>query len=164
MSVPAHAGTLMTQRDALMLAFPSGRHERRTLYLTEEQRKAAETLGRVKVESRVWTYYEGAEGFAYFDTHVVRTMPETFMAALAPDGSVRFVELVSFQEPDDYLPRPRWLDQFKGRKLDRELMVRRGIRNMTGASLTSEALADGVRRVLAVHSVGQAEKVQSPSR
>jgi len=83
----------------------------------------------------------------------VRTMPETFMAVLEPSGALRFVELLAFLEPEDYLPRPRWLGQFRGKVLDDELLVRRGIRNITGASLTSQALTDGVRRVLAVHSV-----------
>ena len=65
----------------------------------------------MKVPSAVWTYYVGlasgaVTGYAYFDTHVVRTMPETMMAVLTPEGSVRSAELLAFAEPDDYLPRP----------------------------------------------------------
>jgi len=95
----------------------------------------------------------GISGYAYFETHPVRTMTETFMAVLEPDGSVRFVELLAFAEPEDYLPRPRWLGQFAGKSALEELFVGRAIRNATGASLTSQALTDGVRRILAVHSL-----------
>lgn len=156
---PAGARVLLSQQEALALAFPAGtRVERRTAYLTEDQQRRAQEAGHVKIESKVWAYYVGisslgAGGYAYFETHVVRTMPETFMVALAPDGSVRFVEILAFLEPEDYLPRPRWLAQFQARKLDGELFVRRGLRNITGATLSSQALADGVRRVLAVHAV-----------
>lgn len=156
------ARVLLSQREALALAFPAEMLvERRTAYLTDEQQRRAQEAGHVKVESKVWAYYVGASslgvrGYAYFETHVVRTMPETFMVALAPDGSVRFVEILAFLEPEDYLPRPRWLAQFPGRELDGELFVRRGIRNITGATLSSQALADGLRRVLAVHAVLQA--------
>lgn len=156
---PAAARTLLSQKEALDLAFPRGTAmERRTAYLTEEQVRRAQEAGRVKIDSRLWTYYvgtstQGVAGYAYFETHTVRTMAETFMAVLEPDGSVRFVELLAFLEPDDYKAGPRWLAQFSGKRLDDELMVRRGIRNITGASLTSQALTDGVRRVLAVHSV-----------
>lgn len=155
----AQARTLMTQRQALSLAFgPDVAVERRTAYLTEEQRRAAQEAGRVKIESRVWTYYvgrssRGVEGYAYFETHVVRTMPETFMAVLDGRGRVRFVELLAFHEPEDYRAPARWLKQLDGRELDGELFVRRGVRNITGASLTSQALTEGVRRVLAVHSL-----------
>ncbi len=141
------------------MAFPGGPTvERRTAYLSAEQVERAQEAGHVKIDSRVWSYYvgigsQGVAGYAYFETHRVRTMPETFMAVLEPSGALRFVELLAFLEPDDYLPRPRWLGQFRGKVLDDELLVRRGIRNITGASLTSQALTDGVRRVLAVHSV-----------
>lgn len=154
------ARLLLSQKEALALAFPGGA-ERRTAYLTDAQLKAAEEQARAKIDSKVWVYYvgkssEGVLGYAYFETHRVRTMPETFMAVLEPSGEVRFVELLSFAEPDDYLPRPRWLDQFRGRPLDAELMVRRAIRNMTGATLTAHALTDGVRRAQAVHGVVRA--------
>ncbi|MBI4375990.1 MAG: FMN-binding protein [Elusimicrobia bacterium] len=162
-SSPAQARVLMSQKEALALAFPGGeRVERRTFYLDENQRRAAQESARVKLESMVWTYYvgfssRGISGYAYFETHLVRTMNETFMAVIDPDGSLRFVEMLAFLEPDDYLADARWLRQFEGRVLDRDLWLRRGIRNMTGASLTSQALTDGVRRVLAVHSLVQAE-------
>lgn len=156
---PARGRMLLSQKDALALAFPAGvKVERRTAYLDDEQLKAAEAQGRVKIASKVWSYYVGISsagvvGYAYFDTHMVRTMPETFMAVLEPEGGVRFVELLSFQEPDDYQPSPRWLRQFMGKDLKDDLLVHRAIRNMTGASLTSEALSGGVRRILAVHLV-----------
>lgn len=153
------ARTLLTQKEALALAFPGQTVvQRETAYLTDEQVKKAETLGKVKIPSKVWSFYVGVstggtEGYAYFESHVVRSMTETFMAALNPDGSLRFVELLAFEEPEDYLPSPRWLAQFKGRSLKDDLMVHRTIRNQTGASLTSEALSAGVRRVLAVHAL-----------
>lgn len=153
LAAPAEARVLLSQKEALKLAFPSGAVQRRTAYLTEEEAKEASERGRVKVDSRVWHYYEGEDGYAYFETHVVRTMPETFMAVVGKDGALKFVEVLAFSEPDDYLPRPRWLEQFQGRRLDGDLFVRRAIRNVTGASLTSQALTDGIRRVLAVHAV-----------
>lgn len=164
-ALPASARVLLSQKQALALAFPGLAVERRTAYLNPEQVKRAREAGRVKVESRVWTYYvgissKGVEGYAYFDTHVVRTMPETFMAVVEPGGRLRFVELLAFLEPDDYLPGPRWLGLFGGRRLDADLLVRRGIRNITGSSLTSQALTDGVRRILAVHAVLHTEKVE----
>ena len=147
---------LLSQKKALELAFPHGAPERRTAFLSEDQIRAVQSGARSKLESLVWTYYAGAapgdEGVvAYFETHPVRTMDETFMVVVGPDGRVRFVEMLAFAEPDDFLAPPRWLKQFDGRPLDDELALRRGLRNITGATLTAEAVAQGVRRVLAVH-------------
>ena len=163
-ALPAQARLLLSQKQALALAFdPSLMVERKTAYLSEEQAERAQREGQVQIDSRVWTYYvgsssRGVEGYAYFDTHIVRTMSETFMAVLEPHGEIRFVELLSFLEPPDYEPKPRWLGQFGGKSLSTDLMVRRGIRNITGASLTSQKLTDGMRRILAVHSLLHAEK------
>lgn len=151
----ATAGVLMSQEKALSLAFPDGKFERSTLTLTETEKKEVEKAARARVPSPAITYYSGAlsdgnPGRAFFETHVVRTMPETFMAVVDSSGAVRFVELLSFYEPGDYLPPRRWLDQFRGRPLDDDLLVKRRIRNVTGATLTTQALTDGVRRALAV--------------
>lgn len=143
----------MSQKDALALAFPGAGPDRRTAFLTEEQAGAAEKAARAKLESRVWTYYVAGSTFAYFESHLVRTMNETMMVVIGADGAVRFVEILSFAEPDDYLASPRWLAQFKTRPLDDDLALRRGLRGITGSTLTAEAVARGVRRVLAVHAI-----------
>jgi hypothetical protein len=156
---PAGARVLLSQKDALALAFPEGTAvERRTAFLTDAQAAAAEIAAGEKIGSRVWTYYvgtssSGAAGTAYFESHKVRTMNEAFMVVLNPDASVRFIEILSFAEPEEYLAPKKWLAQFQGKSLDDELMLRRGLRNITGASITSDAMTRGVRRVLAVHQV-----------
>ncbi|MEQ1917993.1 MAG: FMN-binding protein [Elusimicrobiota bacterium] len=143
----------MSQKDALTLAFPAAKPERRTAFLTDAQTKTVEEAAQSKLESKVWTYYVAGSTAAYFESHLVRTMNETVMVVVGGDGTVRFVEILSFAEPDDYLASKRWLGQFPGRKLDEDLALRRGLRNIAGASLTSEAVTRAVRRALAVHQV-----------
>lgn len=136
------------------MAFPNGAaYERRTAFLTEAQAARAARLSRSKLESKVWSYYASSTTIAYFETHLVRTMDETIMVVLEPSGSVRFVEILAFSEPDDYIAPAAWLGQFKGKPLDDELALRRGLRNISGSTLTAEAVAAAVRRVLAVHEV-----------
>lgn len=156
--MPVSARVLMTQPEALAAAFPKAAPTRKTAFLGAEQVKEAARMAQAKVESRIWTYYEGAgpdgkRRSAYFETHVVRTMPETFIAVVNEDATLDYIELLSFEEPDDYLPSGRWLKQFRAKRLADGLLVGRALRNMTGASLTSNALAEGARRVLAVHRV-----------
>ena len=158
-AAPARARVLLSQKDALGLAFPEGtKVERRTAFLTDVQAADAEKAAGVKIDSKVWTYYvgtssSGAAGTAYFESHKVRTMNEAFMVVVNPDATVRFIEILSFAEPNEYLAPKKWLGQFERRPLDGDLMLRRGLRNITGASITSEAVTRGVRRVLAVHRV-----------
>lgn len=157
-AAPASAKVLLSQKEALELAFPGGAYERRTAFLTDAQAEEAEKSAGGKLESKIWTYYvasstAGAGGAAYFESHKVRTMNEAFMVVVNPDATVRFVEILAFAEPDEYLAPKKWLKQFEGKPLNEELYLRRGLRNITGASITSDAVTRGVRRVLAVHQV-----------
>jgi Na+-translocating ferredoxin:NAD+ oxidoreductase RnfG subunit len=147
------ARVLVSQKDALKIAFGSAAPERRTAFLTDAQAKAAEDAAQAKLESKVWTYYVSGSTTAYFESHPVRTMNETIMVVVGPDDRVRFVEILSFAEPDDFLASKRWLQQFSDKPLDEDLALRRGLRNIAGATLTAEAVSRGVRRALAVHRV-----------
>ena len=148
----ADARVLLSQKDALALAFADAKPERKTAFLTAAQAAAAEKAAKAKLESQVWTYYVAGSTTAYFESHPVRTMNETVMVTVV-GGKVGFVEILSFSEPEDYLASKRWLAQLAGRPLDDELALRRGLRGITGATLTAEAVSRAVRRVLAVHEV-----------
>lgn len=159
-AVPARARVLMTQKDALAIAFPGASPERRTAFLTDAQAKAVEAAARSRLPSKVWTYYVAGSTTAYFESHLVRTMNETVMIVVGADSKVAFVEILSFIEPDEYMASKRWLGQLAGRRLDDELALRRGLRNIAGASLTAEAVTRSVRRALAVHQVLNAERAK----
>lgn len=157
----ARAQVFMTQEEALRTAFPPPAVvERRTAYLTEQQLAEAQRLaGRsTKVEQNVVSYYvarkgDQALGAAYFDAHRVRTLPEVLMVVIGPDDRVTRVEVLKFTEPPEYLAPGGWLAQFEGRALTPSLSTKGDIVNITGATLTSSAVTEAVRRVLALHGV-----------
>lgn len=150
---------LLTQEEALRLAFPGATVERRTVFLTQAQQRAAQRLsGDGELPGALVAYYVGSKdgrevGTAYFDTHLVRTLPETVMVVVDPEGRIAKVEVLSFSEPDEYRPREAWYAQFSGRPLDDELSMKRAIRPVTGATLTARATTEAARRVLALHRV-----------
>lgn len=92
-------------------------------------------------------------GYAFFEATIVRTKPATIMAVVNPDSTVRSVQVLSFYEPLDYLPPPRWLSLFRNRGLGEGLWPERDIHHITGATLTVRAVTLAVRRILAVFVV-----------
>jgi hypothetical protein len=148
----------MTKEKALKHFLPGATPERRTLFLTDEQVGDIERHSKVRVESKVITYYvgkapHGGLGYAFFDTHNVRTMPETFMVLINPDSTIATVEILAFYEPEDYLPGARWRSLFAQRKLNDDLWVKRGIPNISGATLSAQAITGAVRRLLATFEI-----------
>jgi hypothetical protein len=148
----------LTKEEALELAFPECEIERRTLFLTEEQREAAEELAGFDVgKSVVYAYVatrDGAEvGTAWFDAHKVRSKKETLMVVVGTDHRIRRLELLAFAEPPEYVPNGKWYAQFVGKRLDADLDLERGIKGVTGATLTARATTRAARLILAVHEV-----------
>ena len=155
---------LITVEEALELVFPGAITNQETLFLSDDQRKLAEKESGSEISSALATRYvaqgkDGAVlGWAYLDTHRVRTLPETLMVVIGADGTVRRVEVVTFREPLEYMPREGWYGQYDGQHLDDDLALKRDIRPVTGATLTARATTEAVRRVLAIHAVAAQEK------
>jgi hypothetical protein len=155
----AQAKVFYARDEALGVAFPGAtRTEARDFFLTAAQRQRIEELAKSKLESDLVTVYAGYNGdhflgWAIFDTHIVRTLPETFLVVMSPDGTLTGTHVLAFYEPLEYLPSDRWLAQFNGKHSDDDLQIGREIAAITGSSLTSQAVAGGIRRALGLYSV-----------
>ena len=156
LAYPAFAKTFLTQEEALRLAFPKGAVvTRKTAFLPEADRaEVARGSGAAPPPGLVVFYAATLDGqpagTAYFDTHVVRTLPETLLVVIDPKGAIARIEVLSFSEPEEYLPRGAWYGQFPGKVLDDELSERRGVRPVTGATITVRVTVEAARRVLAL--------------
>lgn len=151
----------LTQEEALRLTFPApATIERRTAFLSNRDQAAVSDLAGPDVEmsQSVVTYYVGRRdtivtAIAFFDSHIVRSMQQVVMVVVGPEGSVRSVEILRFDEPPDYRAPPGWLAQFRAKSLNDGLSLKGQVRNLTGATLTSRAIVRSVRRILALHRV-----------
>lgn len=155
----AEAKVLHSREEALTLAFPDAeRVERRTLSLSEEERKRVATLAMIPIEAREFTVYVGYKGeqvlgYAFLETRNVRTLPGTFLIVLSPTGVVQRVQVVAFYEPEEYVPAERWLRQFEHKTLTPELRLRRDLHGIAGATLSAQAVTGAVRQALALFQV-----------
>jgi hypothetical protein len=150
------AKSFLTQEEALRLAFPKGAVvTRKTAFLSEADRaEVGRRAGGAPPPGLVAYYVASVDGnpagTAYFDTHVVRTLPETILVAVDPKGAISRIEVLSFSEPEEYLPRGTWYGQFPGKTLGDELSEKRGLRTVTGATITVRVTVEAARRVLAL--------------
>lgn len=156
---PVSATVYYSRDEALKLAFPDADEVApKNFFLTPEQRHAIETQAKSELDTSLLTVYVGSRGgqplgYAVFDTHVVRTLPETFLVVLSVEGTVTATHLLAFYEPSEFGPPDRWLAQFDGAALSDDLRVGRSIAGITGSTLTAQAVTGGIRRALAIHAV-----------
>lgn len=164
----ARAEVFHSRESALRLAFPGAdRVEKREVFLDADDAAEVERLARSPLGSRLVTVYVGWRsgaivGYAFIETHPVRTLPETIMLVVGSDGRIAGVHLLAFHEPPEYGPPPAWLRQYEGWTLRDELSLRGDIAGITGATLTAHSITAAVRRTLAVYRVGIATAASRP--
>ncbi len=163
------AEVFYSKTKALQVAFPTAdRVETQTFFLTPQQIERIEALAQTSVDSKLATFYVGhaadtVQGYAFIESHIVRTFPETFLMVVSPDGSLQKLLVLAFYEPLEYLPSELWLEQFDQKQLTPSLRLRRDIHGIMGSTLTAQAATQGVRKVLALFQVLIQETPPHPS-
>lgn len=157
-AVPAQGKVFMTTDEALKLAFPKCKIERVTRVLDDKKKQLLHKLsGHKATRSMVYAYQAKKDGklvgTAYFDRHRVRSKQELLMIVVTPECKVKRIEIISFGEPTDYLPRGNFYAQLYGRCLKDDLSTKGEIRGVVGCTLTVNATIAAVKRILAKHQL-----------
>lgn len=73
---------------------------------------------------------------------------------LSHNGTVRMVDIMDYRETYGYQVREAaWRQQFVGKNAASSLKLNNGIDNISGATLSSKHLADGVKRVMTLYDL-----------
>ena len=76
----------------------------------------------------------------------------TYTLGINADGSMRQVQIIEYLETYGSQVRyPAWRDQFSGKTAESPLELERDIGNITGATLSSRHLTEGIKRLLFLH-------------
>ncbi len=148
-----------TPERSLSMMFPGAKIIVKNIVISKDQKRAIERIARSRLDSRLLSIYlvrkgERVVAYGYVDVHRVRTHPESVLFVISPEGKIIAVEVLSFNEPLEYMADESWLELFKGKTIDRDpLRVNRDIPNMTGATLTARAITKAARRALAIWRV-----------
>lgn len=125
------------------------------LALTQEQRDALRARSGVYEpfkDDRVWAVDGG--GYFIVDDVVGKHETITYAVGINRDGSVRQIEILEYRETYGSEVRdPAWRKQFVGKTLEAPIKLNKDIVNITGATLSSKHITDGVRRVLILHDM-----------
>ena len=153
----ARGQVFTTPERALAQACPGARLEHRERTLDDDEARAVESAAKARLAARTcesWAVWRGdtLAATAFLDTRTVRTMPASVLVVVAPDTTVRRVEILAFHEPSDFRPPARWLGLFAHRRLSDSLWPRRDIAALSGATLTARAITESVRLALALYS------------
>ena len=127
--------------------------------LTDEQRDQIKKLSGTRqreTEQAVWRAEQDGRLLGWFIVDEVIGKHEfiTYATAISPAGNVLGVDVLVYRETYGFQIRDaEWRNQFKGKTLQDHFKLDDDIRNITGATLSSRNVMNGVKRLLALAQV-----------
>jgi Na+-translocating ferredoxin:NAD+ oxidoreductase RnfG subunit len=110
--------------------------------------KRASGLAPLSKQLQAWRVQDG--GWFIVDRVVGKHEFITYAVALTRDGAVRNVEILEYRETyGGEVRSPAWRQQFVGKRFGTGVQLGKDIKNISGATLSSRHVTDGVRRLLA---------------
>ena len=153
--MPVHAVVYLTVEQAQAAIFPGKKLTPADVTLTPEQRKAIAKASDVRVrnlELKIW-HVEGG-GWFILDEVIGKHEFITYAVGLTEDGAVKQIEVMDYRETyGGQVREEKWRAQFTGKKHGAKLKLDDDIQNISGATLSSRHIADGVRRLLATYEL-----------
>ena len=145
----------LTKEEALRIILGEGceiRYEKR--HLDEAALQALKGVGAAPegaAESHIFTCLRGGviSGYAFIDQQIGKHAPITFIVGIDPNGKVSGSEIMVYREHyGSQVKDQEFLSQFKLKTSTDPLRVGHDIKHVTGATLSSLAIAKGVKREL----------------
>jgi Na+-translocating ferredoxin:NAD+ oxidoreductase RnfG subunit len=136
--------------------------ERNTALSPEQIRSVAARAGG-PVDPALWKLSAAMAGdrllgYVVVDSVVGKFELINYAVAIAPDGSIRDVEVLSYREAHGGEVRTRaWRNQFVGKSASSPLSIGNDIANISGATLSCTHLTDGIRRIASFVQVALAK-------
>src|SRR3954464_9534248 len=149
--------TLLTQEQALKVVFPKSESvQPETKLLTTEQRAELENNTGLRFPEAEYPTFvakskNSTDGYAVILNEIGKHENITFIVGVSPRGKVLEVAVMEYRESrGSEVKEQRFLSQFHGKTANDPIRVNQDIVNYTGATLSSYAIARGVRRAIAL--------------
>jgi Na+-translocating ferredoxin:NAD+ oxidoreductase RnfG subunit len=159
-STVARAETFLTEQQALKVALPDSEQIRTQVRtLTPAQREELQQKTRLRFSEPEYKFYIGehkgqVNGYALIVNELGKHELITFIVGVDANGKVGQVAVMEYRESrGGEVREKRFLRQFKGKSLSDPIRVDEDITNYTGATLSSHAIARGVRKALLLTSL-----------
>ena len=152
----AAAAPLISPIEAMQHAFGAQSEvTKKNKLLSGEQAAAVSAQAKLKLDTKIYRFYTAAVdgddvGYGILITRKVRQKDAAVLYMISPEGAIRAIEIITFNEPPEYMPQNTYLEQFKGKDANATLRVGKDIPTVSGATLSARNVTDGARLALAL--------------
>ena len=151
----AHAKIYLSIDQAKKIMFGTADMQHRPIILTkeiQENMRQASSVSHTFESNRIWKSPNG--GWFIVDEVVGKHEMITYALGINPDGTIKQVEILEYRESYGFeVSDAVWRQQFVGKKVNAPLKLNQDIQNISGATLSSKHLTDGVKRLMVMHDL-----------
>jgi Na+-translocating ferredoxin:NAD+ oxidoreductase RnfG subunit len=151
----AYSQTYLTEDGACQAIFPDEKFTRKQLALSPDDVKKIESAGADHVrDTKVIVLVGDKKDSVIIDQALGKHEFITYAVGIDASGAIRGVEILEYRETYGYQVKEKtWTKQFTGKTAASPLKLNQEIVNISGATLSSMHLTNGVRRVLQTYEV-----------
>ena len=152
----AAAAVLISPVEAMQHTFgPDAEVTKQNTLLTGAQAETVSRRAGLKLQTKIYRIYTAAiegkpVGYGVLITRDVRQKDAAVLYMITPQGVIKRIEIIAFNEPPEYMPQTTYLEQFEGKSRADTLRVGKDIPTISGATLSARNVTDGARLALAI--------------
>ena len=151
-----HSAVLISPIEAMQQSFGNEMTITKKNHLLSKKIAAdVQQEARVKLTTKIYRVFKASKesvitGYGVLITRKVRSKDAAVLYLITPDGMLKGIEIVAFNEPSEFIPSKRWIEQFKSKSSSDPLRVGKDIPTISGATLSARNITESARIALAV--------------
>ena len=156
-TMQAFANVLSTVDETLKVFFPDASSiDKEKHTLSPQDQEAIEAAGKVRLDRDEFQFYVAKKegeilGYAIQDAVPGKWGLIYYMLHIDPQGKIKDTIVLAYEEKRGKpVAKRRFLKQFRGKTVKNKIKMMSDIRGVTGASISSRGMTDGIRKTLHV--------------
>ena len=158
----AYSKIYVTTEQAQQLIFPGKKFTVMPMVITDDlqsKMKSASSVSEPLQGNRIYKAVDGS--WLIVDEVVGKHEMITYAIGISPNGAVQGIEIMEYRESYGYeVADLSWRKQFYGKTAADPIKLNKDIQNISGATLSSKHLTDGVKRVLVFYDLALKNNLQ----
>lgn len=150
-----HAAIYLTTEQAQALMFPAMSMQHIKLNITSDLNAALKkSSGMYHPFTADQVYKTANGGWFIIDKVLGKHEMITYAVGLNANGTIKQVEILEYNESyGGQVRNTTWRNQFVGKSIKDKIELNSDIQNISGATLSSKHLTDGIKRIVALHDL-----------
>ena len=149
----AEAKIYLSIEQAQKILMPNKQLSKMPMIITDDLQEKMRTASSIRHPfqgDQIWKTSDG--GWFIVDEVVGKHEMITYAVGIHANGQIQGVEILEYNETyGEQIREKKWLQQFKGRDANQTLRFNEDIKNITGATLSSKHVTNGVQRLMVLY-------------